>query len=296
MNNPDSLIDWMVRTYIAALLVIALLLPATGQGISVSQSVDRTEMPFEETAIVEIVVSWDGSPLAYRFDKALTLQADRLKVTKFSSKVSSTGSGPDEVTTKVFRYTLSPTSSGLGTIEPITVEYVSWPDSIAGELLTDPMTIAIAEPVPVERAGSTGVSTLIWLAVAGAVVAVVVVVVYVMKRRRPREIAQTPAQTFLDELSTLRQRAGDDLKTFQTGLYKSLLAYVTARYQLDLAGKPTEAIILELEGTEVNQSTKEKLSGWLARAEKEKFSPGAATPGEIIRLESEIREFFEKLH
>jgi hypothetical protein len=253
-------------------------------------------MAYEETATVEIAITWEGSPLAYRFDKPLRLESNRLKVASFSSTVSSAGSGTEEITTKVFRYSLSPTGSGLATIEPVSIEYVTWPDSIAGELLTDPMTVSIAEPIPTVSSGSGGISTGIVVALAGLALAAVGLTIYAVRRRQPREVVKTPGQQFLDDLSALRIEAGNDLKKFQTGLYRNLVVFISARYGLELSGKTNEDIISELEQSDAAPAVKEAISTWLTRAEKEKFSPVVAAPGEAVRLESEVREFFAKMH
>jgi len=270
-------------------------LPATVSAISLSQSVDHTEMAFEETAQFEISITWAGPPGIYRFDRPLRLEVDKLKVTRFSSSITSTGVGDEEVTTKLFEYTLTPTASGQGTIQSLSVEYGVWPDTLTGLLVTDPVQITIAEPLLVSSSESDKLST-------GFVVAVILIIVtalggaiYWGRRRKPRKIAKTPVQAFLDELTALKQSAGSDMKTFQTGLYKNLIRYLSEEYKLDLNGKSLEQVISELEQTDMSRAGKDSIAGWLTRAEKEKFSPLAATPGETIRLESEIRQFLKRI-
>jgi hypothetical protein len=50
-----------------------------------------------------------------------------------------------------------------------------------------------------------------------------------------------------------------------------------------------------LERTSLTVSQRETIGGWLKRAEREKYIPLQAGPGETIRLESEIRDFFMKI-
>ncbi len=251
-------------------------------------------MPFEETAEFEIAVSWNGSPTAYRFPKALRLQADKLKVARFSSKVSSTGIGADEVTTKLFKYVLEPTLSGQGTIEPLAIEFVSWPDSVAGELLTDRVTITIAVPVPQIATTEGEGSLLLWGMIVLVVIGGAVGVVLFLRKREPGEAVKTPGQMFLDELTVLRT-GSSDLKDFQTGLYKNLLSFLEAKYGIAVSGRSTGMIVADLEKTDLSLHAREKIAGWLTRAEKEKYSPSVMLPGESLRLESEVRELFEKM-
>ncbi|MCX6835968.1 MAG: hypothetical protein NTW07_12750 [candidate division Zixibacteria bacterium] len=272
------------------------LIPSVGEAsISVAQSIDRTEMAFEDTAAFRVTVAWDGPAYAYRFEKAFRLNSDKLKVARYSSSVRSAGSGPTEVTTKVFEYQLAPVLSGVATIQPMILEYVTWPDSLVGELNTDPVSLAVAEPIPAELKDKGGLSGG-WLALVAVGVIGAAVGAFAFFKPKPRtEKIKSPAEAFLEQLDTVRKDAGMDLKKFQTGVYRSLIVYIQARYALDLTGQSAESTAQQLAAAESDQSVREALSGWLIRAEKEKFSPLAPAPGEVSRLEAEIRVFFDKL-
>lgn len=278
----------------AAFAAVLGLAPAVGKAISVSQSIDRTEMRFEDTATYEIVVSWDGPPTKYRFEKAMRLETDRLKVASFSSTVNSRGTGPDEVSSKVVQYRLAPTGSGVGRIEPLAIEYTEWPDTTIGVLMTDAITISIAQPVPVKAESDNGTPAWIWLLII-VVLAGGAVGVFFWRRDRPSAPPpRTPAEAFLDDLAVLRKESGSDLKHFQTGLYKILVVFISVFFRIDVNGRTTDSILADLDKVEVNRETKDTLADWLRRAEREKYAPVKAAPGETIRLESEIRSFVEK--
>jgi len=252
-------------------------------------------MAFEDTALFKITVTWEGPAFAYRFEKPLRLNADKLKVAQYSSTVRSSGSGPAEVTTKVFEYRLAPVLSGIATIPPVTIEYVTWPDSLTGELATDPVTLAIGEPLPPEMREKGGLSGgWIALIVVGAIALGVGGYSY-FKPKPEIEKIKSPVEAFLEQLENVRKDSGMDLKRFQTGVYRLLLSYLQIRYKIDLAGQSAGSAARALEAVEPDLSVREALVGWLTRAEKEKFSPLAPAPGEVPRLETEIRSFFEKL-
>jgi hypothetical protein len=286
----------MTRYLVCLVLALALIAPAANaDGISISQSIDQHQIPYEDQVHFRIALSWDGPQTAYLFGKPLDPQFDRLMVQQYSSSIRSTGSGADEVTTKTYEYTLKPTQSGTGRIDPVTIEYVSWPDSIPGQLITEAMSVEIALPVHVE----TGGGGYMWLIVIGAIVVIVVVAAVAWRVRRskrvePAEPVRTPGQEFLVRLAELKADAGNDLKKFQTGLYKHLVSFLHERYRIDGATASADEIAEKLAATDMTKDHQEKISGWLHRAEREKFSPVAASPGETIRLETEIREFFEK--
>lgn len=276
-------------------LGLAMLPEVSGASITVSQSVDRSEMAFEDTVHFQISVTWDGPAHVYRFDKPFRVQAERMKVTRFSSTVRSSGSGPDEKTTKLFEYELRPHLSGMATITALNIEYITWPDSATGILVTDPVSISIDEPRPQELHTEEGLGLGWWavilLGLAGAGAGSYVI----FKRRAPKEKILTAREMFLEELEEVKREAGSNLKKFQTGLCRSLIWYIGRRYGLNTESRAAESIVTELKQVEPDQGISRTLADWLTRAEKEKYAPIAAAPGEVIRLESEIRQFFEKM-
>jgi hypothetical protein len=269
---------------------------SVGEGISLNQTLDHSDIPYESTAVLEVTLTWPGPTFTYLFDRPPQLMLERLKVAQVSSTVSSTGSGATEVTTRKVRFTLKPTSSGLAKIDPATFSYLRVADSVAGSVSTQALSLNIAEPIRVAKRKTALLASRIKLIISAAVVMTLIVGLYIVIRirnRRPRPVVKSPAELFLDEVGVLRQATSGDLKRFQTGLYKLLVAFLARQYQLSLAGLSTQQMLDLLEHTTLSEGQKQKIAGWLWRAEREKFSPLAPAPGETIRLEAEIREFFQ---
>ena len=271
---------------------------AQADQITVSQSLDRFDMEYESQAHFEITLTWSGPQSAYLFDKPLQPQLENLKVQQFASTVSSTGAVGVETTTKKFDFTLTPTGSGLGRIEPVTISYVTWPDSVPGTLVTEAMTIKIATPKQTKSAGSDKPKYPWYLWLPAAVVTVGAISGFVywrIRARRPKAVVKTVPEQFLERLAAVKTESNGDLKRFQTGLYKQLVWYVNTRYGLAIGPQPTEEIIHEIDRCGMPEPEKHAIGAWLIRADREKFSPAAPMPGETIRLETEVREFFEKM-
>jgi hypothetical protein len=278
---------------IATLVFLVLLcLPVAGQAISVSQSLDRSQVAYEDSLLFEISLQWDGPQYAYLFDRPLNPVFDRLQVRGFSSSIGSTGSGADEVTTKKYKYVLIPTSSGQGRINAVTISYMTMPDSVAGELLTEPMAVTIAEPIPVVI--GEGGKALIYIIVAVVIIIGVIVVVVIWRRSacRPKEVVKTPVQQILEDLTGLKATAGTDLKKFQTGLHDILLQFMDGKYGIDASSVSDEELAEKLAATDLGEGQRERLWRWFVDARKDKFRPVTAELGETIRRESEIRNFF----
>ncbi len=290
----------MLRSFSKLLtFVFILAMVSSAAAIDLSQSLDKASIAYEEEAVLTITIRWSGSQTAYLFDRPVQPELEKLKVQKFSTSVSSQTTDIGEVTTKTFSFTLIPIGSGTGRIQPMTIHYVSWPDSLPGEMATTEMSVNIAAAKPVKKSSGlfSKLKPVIWIPLVAFLTggAGVVTMLYLKKRRRPVMEVKSPGAVFLEGLSALATDAGSDLKRFQTGLYKLLVSFIHDQFGLEVAGKSADEIAQAIDGISLPESQKAKLSGWLIRADREKFSPLPPAPGETIRLETEIRQFFEAM-
>jgi len=295
----DALVSTRFRMILLLMAAVAALAAgvavADGTGIAVSQRIDRHETPFEQPVQMEIALSWNGPQSAYLFDKPLRPDLERLKVREFSSSISSTGSGLDERSVKVYRFTLVPTSAGTGRVDPVAISYVSWPDSTPGELYTEAMSILIADPVPPPKPGEIGVIAWIGIGFGGMMLVGLIILIAKNRRDEPVNPFLTPRQEFLERLTALKSEAGSDFKKFQSGLYKLLVEFVRDEYKVTI-DEASEGLFAEkLAQTSLTEDRQKVVEGWLRSAHRDKFRPVSAAPGDAIRLESEVRTFFEKL-
>ncbi len=262
--------------------------------IALTQSIDKTEMPFEDSAKFEITVEWPGSQFAYRFINPLNPYIDRLKIRRFTSSIASFVTGSEEKTIKKFTYVLVPTSSGEGKIDPIAISYVTWPDSLPGELITEPVGMTISE----QRIEPKSVKFPVWISIVGGLLLVGSgATIYILRAKavRRRPIVKTPSDSALDELTKLKTECGSDLKRFQTGVFNILSGFLRAKHNINLSGQTEETIAELLAKTNLSEQAQTSIRNWLAQAEKDKYRPVEAAPGETVRLETEMRRFFENM-
>ena len=275
-------------------LAVIFVVASASAEISVSQNLSKTDIAFEDTTVFEIVLQWDGPQSAYRFDKPLNPLIELMRVKGFSSSISSTGTGADEKTTKRYHYVLVPTQSGTGHIAPVDISYLIWPDSTPGQLTTEPMSVQIAKPV----AKPEKAARFPWLYIALAVVVLGGAVTAVVFIRRPKvavEPSHKPEENVIAGLDKLKAEAGSDFKRFQSGLHTLLVTYLKEKYQFETGQLDERTIESSLLGTKLSESQQKSLAQWIINAERDKFRPVSPSPGETVRLESEIRAFFQKL-
>jgi len=285
----------MVRLASGLLILLAVTPPALANGISVSQSVDKTTLDFTDSVQFEIVLQWDGSQIAYLFDRPLNPSMSGLKVRRFASSIGSSVKAGSEMTTKRFLFVLEPTAAGPAAIEPISISYLSWPDSIPGQLLTEATTLSVAPTRTELKPQPTFWWVWILVGLAVAVVGGVAILVMIRRRRHPVAEAKTPRDEILESLADARSRAGGDMKRFQTDVHKILVAFLRGRYNIDATDPVRESLCEELRAAGVEAGDADRICEWLFKAQKDKYIPAAGSPGETVRLESELREFFERL-
>ncbi|UCD94625.1 MAG: hypothetical protein JSU69_00825 [Candidatus Zixiibacteriota bacterium] len=279
--------------FIFGILLFRFAAPVSAQEISLSGGVDKTDIAFEDSLTLAVEIKWIGDITSYSFGLLPLPETENLQVVGTSSAISSSTEQDQDITTRTFKYTLRPTGSGVGVIEPIVLNYVAWPDSIPGELMTQQFKILIAAPVPSE--GEGGLSLIVRMILAAFIVLAAAVGLVLWKRRAPKaEPARTAGEKFLEAFEAVKSEAQSDRKLFFTKLYKLLTSYLSEEYKLDVTGKTAKLILEGLNELDIPMERKEKIAAWLENAEREKFAPGGGSPGDVLRLVTEIESFFEK--
>ncbi|MFQ5499330.1 MAG: hypothetical protein ACE5FH_06630, partial [Candidatus Zixiibacteriota bacterium] len=153
----------------------------------------------------------------------------------------------------------------------------------------------IAMPLPQQKA--SGEFGIWWIVAIGVIVLGAGGGAFVFYRRshRPAETVRLPKDQLLDELTALKKKEGSDPRQFKSGLYGLLSVYLAAAYEVktDSCADADLRDLLREKGLPEGKS--ERLADWLIDARRAKFSPSAGAPGEAIRLESEVRSFFETM-
>jgi len=282
-----------LRLWLGLLLFLCFIGPVRGDEISLSAGLDKTDIAFEDSLTLTVVLKWQGDIRKYSFDILPLPTTEHLKVVGTSSAIAGDEENNIEITRRTFKYSFKPTLSGTGIIEPIILKYIAWPDSIPGELTTQQFNVLIADPIPKPEESNNAVLYIIIVIVFILAGAIAVSIMF-LKKRSVKEPVKTAEEFVLDGLASVKDGAQGDRKTFFTKLYKLLCDYIEKKYRLTTTGKTAAAISDEMEKLDIPIAQKEKLTGWLTQAETEKFAPMAGTPGDIIRLITEVENYFRK--
>jgi hypothetical protein len=269
---------------------------AADHEISLAASINRADIPYEGSVDLTVEIKWIGDISRYSFEILPLPETSNLMVSGTSSSVSSGEENGHEITKRTLTYKLIPTNSGVGIIEPIVLNYVSRPDSIPGALTTQQFKVLIADPIPVKKKDRWSWRWLLWVIIpAIAAAASAIALIFYRRSRRPVESPKSAESIFLENLETIKNEAGGDRRIFFTRLYRSLLEYLEKKHGLSYQSKTADMILSELSAKDMPDNQKEKISGWLQSAQKAKFAPGEGTPGDIIRLTTELEKFFQEI-
>jgi hypothetical protein len=285
---------YLLTILIAVFLVGFHAITAEAQDISLSAGLDKTEMPYEETAALTIEVKWPGDITHYRFGILPLPKTENLKVLGTTSTISSIEEEGKEFTVRTFKYSFKPTKAGIGIIRPILLNYITMPDSLPGDLSTQEFQVSIAQPIPVVEKKGFPIFYIV-IIIAFVIVGLTLLILFLIFRKKG-DVAPvlTPVQGLIDELATIKKDAGIDRKLFYTKLYRALVNYLSAAYKVETINKAPEEICEAVKSLKAPAGFNEKMTGWLIQADKEKFAPGSGTPGDTVRLANEIENYFQK--
>jgi len=292
MDMKKTFIKYFI--YLGAFAAVLFAGNASGAEISLTGSVDKTDIAFEDSLTLTVEIKWFGDITSYTFQVLPLPDAENLKVTGTSSSISSKSSEDGDITLRTFKYVLRPTGPGTGTIEPVVLDYVALPDSTAGQLATQRFQISIAPPIPRGTEANLPFFARVLIFIAAIIITVVIIIMIRRKKKVHVEPEKTPEDEFLDGLETARKETQNDRKQFFTRLHKLLIVFLERKYDLELSGKTTQLVVEQLETVDMPVVMKENISNWLTQADREKFAPGAGSPGDVLRLATEIDKTFRK--
>jgi len=155
------------------------------------------------------------------------------------------------------------------------------------------MSVEIADPVPVSDGLEISTTVIIVGVVAGAAILAVIVLLVVRREKSALSTDNNPAEQVLGRLAALKAESDQDLKQFQKGLCSILSDYIKFAHDIDVDEFDDDQVEQAL--IEAGASTDEayKVSRWFVEARLDKFRPVQSQPGDVVKLETSVRNYFE---
>lgn len=263
--------------------------------ISLSAEISRASIAYDEKDTLVVTLTWVGGPFQYLVDDFPMPTLEKFEILGSSSQVTSRPepSRPEgEITTRTFRYVLSPTDYGTGIINPLNLTATNRTTNEKQELKTGRLTVEIAKPLPLERKSSSTATIVI---AVGAVVILGIAGFILMRGRAARRLAaeaMPQEKPYVDALTDIKKETVADGKLFYSRLYRLLMQFLEKERRLAVSGKTGEEVLLLMERLE-NEPEKTAVGGWLKRALEMKYRPDPPPPAEIEDTFAAVKRFFE---
>ena len=167
---------------LTTVLVFLLSSPATcqtdsvGAKIELKSSVDRSEVPFNQSAVFTVEASWEGEQDRFSITPVGLPECENFEILGSSSENETRIEEGKTVSLKTFNFTLKPTQTGTGRIGPVQLSYMDNVAQDSSSLSTQPISVEITPPI--ERRAPAPRTILIFV-----VAAVLIYVIYSARRR-----------------------------------------------------------------------------------------------------------------
>lgn len=280
---------------IACLTLIWIGSGSEAFGIGISAEIDKRQIPFEETVLLTVTVSWEGEQFLYQFDAFPMPELEMLEILSTSSSSSTRIGTADktEETVQTYTYKLAPSNYGQGAIMPIKIVARHRETGTEYPLLTGRLEVTIDRPKPKEietsDSGALWWVIIIVVVVTGGATAAIIIL---KRKSRKAEHEKVPEQEYIDELTNIKRETVSDGKLFYSRLFRLLVRYLEAELDLSVSGKTGDEILAVVKELK-NEETKLSLIVWLEKINRVKYSPSTPPAGDVEEMYSAVRYYLE---
>jgi hypothetical protein len=136
----------------------------------------------------------------------------------------------------------------------------------------------------------------LYILIGAVLIGAFIFIIIKIKSKPDVEPVKSPEERFLEILAQIKAESQSDRKIFFTKLHSALSNFIESKYNINTSGQTAEVISGNLEKLEISADEKEKISFWLIHSEKEKYAPFEGEPGDIIRLITELENYFGSIN
>ncbi len=299
------------RFYILSLIVFtAFLLPpsmAKGQidstraKIELKSSVDRSRVPLGQMLTFMVQASWEGEQDRFSITPVGPPECENFEILGTSSLNEATVEEGRIKSIRTFKFMLKPTQTGRGRIGSVKLSYVDNLTQDSSSLSTQPINVQIEPPVEKKR---PGYKTLLIM----VILLVLIYVVYSAKTKKRRKEASEGGKTkeFPDEEKSLEEATLSKLEAISekaqtkgeedlpSDVYKLLIGFLEAKYQIVTSGKTTDDIIGSLSNLNLPEERISLLKEILSTCDLAKFAGERLGKKRCEKIADLVKKFLEQ--
>jgi len=264
--------------------------------VALSTNVDSKRVPLNRPLVLTVRVSWEGDidyieineieePILSNFEIVGTASSNRVVGTEGGRKAE-----------KEIRYTLMPTTLGMGYIESVALSYLDKISDQTYHLKTERIGVEIIAPVAEKGKNS---SVFIPLIVALLILGSGVILMFRFRRMKANQIKnETGEDRILEEeyLETLKNSVdlkNNDKREMFASLSNLFRKYLSEKYSIAALEATTEGLLKIMEENHAEENLIHKCSALLNKADVIKFSGQEATQAELDEAYTTVETVFE---
>ncbi len=264
--------------------------------VALSTNVDSKRVPLNRPLVLTVRVSWEGDidyieineieePILSNFEIVGTASSNRVVGTEGGRKAE-----------KEIRYTLMPTTLGMGYIESVALSYLDRISDQTYHLKTERIGVEIIAPVAEKGKNS---SVFIPLIVALLILGSGVILMFRFRRMKANQIKNETAENWILEeeyLETLKNSIdlkNSDKREMFASLSNLFRKYLSEKYSIAALEATTEGLLKIMEENHAEENLIHKCSALLNKADVIKFSGQEATQAELDEAYTTVETVFE---
>ena len=264
--------------------------------VTLSADVESKQVPLNRPIVLTVRVSWEGDIDYIEIDAIEEPILSNLEIVGTASSNRVVGTEDGRKAEKKIRYTLAPTTLGMGYIESVALSYLDKLSDQTYHLKTERIGVEIIGPVAEKGENSP---VLIPLLVALLIIGSGIILMLRFRRMRAdRAKDDVNEDQILEEdyLETLKNsvdlKSSDKREMFST-LSNLFRKYLSEKYGIAALEATTDGLLKIMEENHAEENLIHKCSALLNKADVIKFSGQEATQAELDEAYTTVETVFE---
>ena len=268
--------------------------------IKVYTEIEKKQVPLNRTLKFTVRVEWVGdlgrykiseleNPLIENFDIYSTSTADRRMSEGGVAKAS-----------KIYEFTLTPKTLGMGYVESVVVKYIDTETGEGHHLITNRLDIEVIDSIPDPVANGWMKKMLPFFVLVLVILVVVCILLWRRKQKISKETEIVEVVPLEEEFLTMLKESIDpnspDLNVNENFslLSKILRNYLTQKYEIAAMELTSDELVTSLKNTKLPDDLTNNIKYILQVCDLAKFAGSDGDRNDFNRMYTLVEEIFEK--
>ncbi len=264
--------------------------------VTLSADVESKQVPLNRPIVLTVRVSWEGDIDYIEIDEIEEPILSNLEIVGTASSNRVVGTEDGRKAEKKIRYTLVPTTLGMGYIESVALSYLDKLSDQTYHLKTERIGVEIIGPVAEKGENpSVWIPVLIGLLIVGSGIILMIQFRHIKVNRTKDEAVQDRIleEDYLETLKNSVDLKSSDKREMFSTLSNLFRKYLSEMYGITALGATTDGLLRIMQENHAEESLIHKCSALLNKADLIKFSGQEATQAELDEAYTTVETVFE---